>query len=189
MPPREDVTRLLVRWKNGDAEAVDALTPLVYHELHKLAQHYLHEEHAALTLQPTALVNELYLRLVSNDLPDWESRAHFFGIAARRMRQILVDHARKQQAAKRGAGARQVELDEMLCFAPERSPDVLALDEALSALAEFDERKARIIELRFFGGLGVDEIAQALGVSVGTVGRDQRFAEAWLRRRMSGDGA
>jgi RNA polymerase sigma factor (TIGR02999 family) len=183
---RQEVTRLLVQWRDGDAAAIDALAPLIYHELHKLAEHYLHSERAAETLQPTALVHELYLRLVSQDLPDFQSRAHFYGIAAHRMRQILVDHARKHRSAKRGSGVDNVELDEMLCFAPERGADVIALDDALAALAQFDERKAKIIELRFFGGLSVDETAQALGVSAGTVGRDQRFAEAWLRREIKG---
>jgi RNA polymerase sigma-70 factor (ECF subfamily) len=181
---RADVTRLLLDWKSGDASAGERLTPIIYHELHKLAEHYLRDERSALTLQPTALVNELYVRLVSQDLPDWESRSHFFGVAAHRMRQILVDHARAQRAAKRGGGAERVTLDEMLCFAPERSADILALDDALSALAEQDDRKARVIELRFFGGLTAEDTARALGVSVGTVGRDQRLAEAWLRRRM-----
>lgn len=188
MPVREEVTRLLVRWNAGDQSAVDALTPIIYGELHKLAAHYLRDERAALTLQPTALVNELYLRLVSGALPDWESRSHFFGIAAHRMRQILVEHARKHRAAKRGGDAEKVELAEGLCFAPEKSAAVIALDETLDALARLDERKAKVIELRFFGGLSVEETARMLGVSVGTIGPEQRFAEAWLRSQMHGDG-
>jgi RNA polymerase sigma factor (TIGR02999 family) len=180
----EDVTRLLAKWKAGDSDAVEALVPIIYNELHKLAQYYLRDERAAATLQPTALVNELYLRLVSHGLPDWESRSHFYGVAAHRMRQILVDHARTHQAAKRGGDAAKVELDEMLCFAPQKSASVVALDDALTALASLDARKARIIELRFFGGLSVDDTARMIGVSVATIGREQRLAEAWLRREM-----
>jgi len=183
---REEVTRLLVRWKAGDHTAADALTPIIYHELHKLATHYLRDERAAATLQPTALVNELYLRLVSSDLPDWESRSHFYGVAAHRMRQVLVQHARKHRASKRGGNAEQIELsDALVCFAPERSAAVIALDDALERLSEIDDRKARVIELRFFGGLSVEETARMLGVSVGTIGREQRFAEAWLRTEMA----
>lgn len=188
MAAREDVTRLLVRWKEGDRDAADALAPIIYQELHKLAERYLRDERAAATLQPTALVNELYLRLVSYDLPDWNSRAHFFGIAAHRMRQILVEHARRGHAAKRGRRAEHVELNEMLYFAPQKSSDIIALDDALQQLALIDERKAKVIELRFFGGLSVEETARMLGVSVGTIGREQRFAEAWLRSHMA-DGA
>lgn len=184
MSAQAEVTQLLVRWKAGDPSASEQLTPLVYRELHRLAERYLRDERSALTLQPTALVHELYVELVSHELPDWESRGHFYGIAAHRMRQILVDHARKQNAQKRGAGAEKVELTDMVGFAPQRSRDVVALDDALTALAAFDERKAKIIELRFFGGLSVEETAQSLGVSVATVGRDQRLAEAWLRREM-----
>lgn len=184
MSAQAEVTQLLVRWKEGDQAAADQLTPIVYRELHRLAERYLRNERSAQTLQPTALVHELYMELVSHELPDWESRGHFYGIAAHRMRQILVDHARKQNAAKRGAGAEKLELDEIVAFAPQKSPDVVALDDALNALAAFDARKAKIIELRFFGGLSIDETAQAMGVSVATVGRDQRLAEAWLRREM-----
>ncbi len=182
--PVPEVTQLLVRWKEGDPTAAEQLTPIVYRELHRLAERYLRDERSAITLQPTALVHELYMELVSHDLPDWESRRHFFGIAAHRMRQILVEHARKQNAAKRGAGAEKVELNDVIAFAPQKSPDVVALDDALNALAAFDARKAKIIELRFFGGLSVEETAQALGISVATAGRDQRLAEAWLRREM-----
>jgi len=178
------VTQLLVEWKQGNKAALDLLTPLVYDELRKLAAHYLRDERAAATLQPTALVNELYLRLVAQRLPDWESRAHFFGVAAHRMRQILVEHARRHRAQKRGGGAENVELNEMLSFSPERGAGLVALDDALNDLARFDERKARIIELRFFGGMSVEETAHALDVSVATVGREQRLAEAWLRREI-----
>ena len=141
--------------------------------------------HDAATLQPTALIHEAYLRLVAQDLPDWQSRAHFFGVAAHLMRQILVDNARKHRSEKRGGGGAKVPLDEALSLSPERSSTVIALDDALKALAQVDERKCKVIELRFFGGLSVDETAQALGISVATVGREQRLAEAWLHREMS----
>ncbi|MCC6538124.1 MAG: sigma-70 family RNA polymerase sigma factor [Bryobacterales bacterium] len=184
-----EITQLLVRWKQGDHAAESELTPVLYRELHRLAERYLRDEHAARTLQPTALVNELYLGLVAKELPDWESRAHFFGIAAHRMRQILVEHARKRATAKRGSGADKVPLDEMVCFAPGRSRELLALDDAITALAQVDARKAKVIELRYFAGLSVEETGEMLGISVATVGREQRFAEAFLRREMSGAAA
>ncbi|MDX2151472.1 MAG: sigma-70 family RNA polymerase sigma factor [Bryobacteraceae bacterium] len=180
-----DVTHLLMRWKAGDAAAMEALTQMVYRELRQLAQRYLSDERGATTLQPTALVHELYVRLVSQELPDWESRGHFFGIAAHRMRQILVEHARKSRAAKRGSGVEASSIDDVICFAPERPSDIIALDDSLNALAAFDERKARVIELRYFAGLSVEETGNAMGISVATVGREQRLAEAWLRREMS----
>ena len=179
------VTKLLHDWKNGDPEALDRLTPLVYQELRRLADSYLRNERAAQTLQPTALVHDLYLRLVGGEQPDWQSRAHFFGIAAHRMRQILVEHARQRRASKRGGATEPVTLDEMVCFAPQRSSDVIALDEALNSLATFDERKCKIIELRYFAGLSIEEVAEALEISVATVGRNQRLAEAWLKRYMT----
>ncbi|HBY62638.1 MAG TPA: RNA polymerase subunit sigma-70 [Solibacterales bacterium] len=183
----EDVTHLLVRWKAGDAAAMEALTQIVYRELRQLAQRYLSGERSASTLQPTALVHELYMRLVSQELPDWESRAHFFGVAAHRMRQILVEHARKAKAVKRGSGAEAASLDDVICFVPERSAGIIALDDSLAALSAFDERKAKVIELRYFGGLSVEETGLALGISVATVGREQRLAEAWLKREMSAE--
>jgi RNA polymerase sigma-70 factor, ECF subfamily len=179
------VTKLLADWKSGDPDALDRLAPLVYQELRRLAESYLRNEHAAQTLQPTALVHDLYLRLIGSEQPDWDSRAHFFGIAAHRMRQILVEHARQRNAAKRGAGAEQITLDEMVCFAPERSADVVALDEALSCLSTFDERKCKVIELRYFAGLSIEEVGAALDISVATVGREQRLAEAWLKKYMT----
>src|SRR5215471_7999707 len=187
MPAAEDVTRLLIEWKQGKQDAVDLLVPLVYDEMRRLAQSYLRDERSAATLQPTAVVHEAYLRLVAQNLPDWESRAHFFGVAAHLMRQILVDHARKHKSAKRGGGQPNASLEEALNFAPERSSDILALDDALEALAKVDERKSRIIELRFFGGFSVEETAQAIGISVATIGREQRLAEAWLHREMNQD--
>src|SRR5689334_9159903 len=139
--PAEEVTRLLWEWKNGNQAAVDALTPIVYSELRRLAASYMRDERAAATLQPTALVHEAYLRLVAQSMPDWESRSHFFGVAAQLMRQILVDHARKNKSQKRGSGERAVSLDEALSFAPERGSGIIALDDALHALEKFDQRK------------------------------------------------
>jgi RNA polymerase sigma-70 factor, ECF subfamily len=180
-----NVTQLLQDWKNGDEHAIRRLTPIVYNELRRLAARYLRDEHAADTLQPTALVHEAYIRLVAQNMPDWQGRAHFFGVAAHLMRQILVDHARRHHSAKRGAGAPGAALDEALSFAPARSKDLLALDDALDALAEIDPRKAKIMELRYFAGFSVKEAAQALKISVATVGREQRLAEAWLHRELS----
>lgn len=167
---------------------MDLLTPLVYNELRRLAERYLRNERSAATLQPTALVHEAYLRLVAQSMPDWESRAHFFGVAAHLMRQILVDHARKHRSAKRGGGAEKLPIDEIVGLGVEKSGDIIALDDALKALAEIDERKAKVIELRFFGGLSVEETAVALGVSPATIGREQRLAEAWLHRELSNEG-
>jgi RNA polymerase sigma factor (TIGR02999 family) len=186
MDPQPQVTRLLINWKNGDTGAVEQLTPIVYDELRRLAQHYLRDERAADTLQPTALVHEAYLRLVAQDMPDWECRSHFFGVAAHLMRQILVDHARQHHSDKRGAGIAPISLDEVFVFASEKSNDILALDEALNALAKVDERKCRVIELRYFSGFSVEETARALDLSVATIGREQRMAEAWLHRELSG---
>ncbi|MDX2181336.1 MAG: sigma-70 family RNA polymerase sigma factor [Bryobacteraceae bacterium] len=179
-----DVTQLLADWNSGDREARDRLIPLLYGELRRMAARYLRDERAASTLQPTALVNEAYLRLVQGKLPDWESRKHFFGVAAFLMRQLLVENARRHDAQKRGQGAAKLPLDEALSFAPERSREIVDLDLALQALAAFDERKSKIVELRFFGGLTVDEVAQMLDISPATVGREQRLAEAWLHREM-----
>src|SRR5215471_14226276 len=183
--PEKLVTQLLIDWKTGSKEALDLLTPLVYNELRRLADHYLRDERAAATLQPTALVHEAYLRLVAQSLPDWESRSHFFGVAAHLMRQILVDQARRRHSAKRGSGAEKVSLEDAVSFAPSRGRDIQALDDALNALAQIDERKAKVIELRFFGGFSVEETAQALNISVATVGREQRMAEAWLHREVA----
>ena len=185
MAAGEEVTRLLVEWKSGSKEAMDLLVPLVYSEMRRMAQGYLRDERAAATLQPTALVHEAYLRLVAQALPDWQSRSHFFGVAAHLMRQILVDHARKHKSGKRGGGKANAPLQEALSFAPQQSSDVLALDDALTALAAVDPRKCQIIELRFFGGFSVEETAKALDVSVATIGREQRLAEAWLHRELS----
>jgi RNA polymerase sigma factor (TIGR02999 family) len=180
-----DVTQLLQEWKKGDEHAIERLTPIVYNELRRLAAYYLQDEHAAYTLQPTALVHEAYVRLVAQNIPDWQGRSHFFGVAAHLMRQILVDHARRHNSAKRGAGAPVTTFDEALSFAPAKNRDVLALNDSLDALAKLDARKAKIIELRYFGGFNVEETARALGISVATVGREQRMAEAWLHRELS----
>jgi len=185
MDPKAQVTLLLLEVKNGNGQAIDQLIPIVYDELRRLAARYLRDERAAETLQPTALVHEAYMRLVSQDMPEWECRSHFYGVAAHLMRQILVDHARRHRSQKRGGGIAPVPLDDVLAFAAGTSDDMLALDEALTSLAAVDARKCRVIELRYFGGLTVDETARALNVSVGTIGREQRLAEAWLHRHLS----
>lgn len=182
-----DVTQLLLAWRNGDAQALAQLTPLVYDELRRLAAGYLRRERADHTLQATALVNEAYLQLINQQQVakvDWQSRAHFMGIAARLMRQILVDHARTHAAAKRGQGLAALPLEEALELPGQRAPNVIALDDALHDLAKLDERKGRIIELRYFGGLSMDEIAEVTGLSVATLRRDLRLAEAWLGRQL-----
>lgn len=184
-PPQHQVTQLLTAWQQGDENAMEALVPLVYRELHRLAENYLWREGSAATLQPTALVNEAYLRLVAQSLPDLQSRTHFVGVAAHIMRQILVDHARKTKSAKRGGDAEKFSIEEERLFSPERSTEFVALDDALNSLAKLDPRKARIVELRFFGGLSVEETAQAIEVSVPTIVREQRLAEAWLHRELS----
>lgn len=182
------VTQLLLDWKSGNKEALDLLVPLVYQELRRLADHYLRDERVAATSQPTALVHEAYLRLVAQNLPDFESRAHFFGVASHLMRQILVDQARRRNSARRGSGAEKISFEDTVSFAPARSRDIEDLSDALDALAAFDERKAKVIELRFFGGFSMEETAQALGISIATVTREQRMAEAWLHREMARPG-
>jgi len=182
-----DVTKLLADWSRGDQAALDQLTPFVYHDLHERARNYLRHERPDHTLQPTALIHEAYLRLVDDRPSEWNGRAHFFAVASRVMRQILVDHARHHRAEKRGGGAANVSLDEALVPAYSQGADLMALDEALSRLAALDERKCRIIEMRYFGGCTVEETAEALGIASVTVMRDTRLAEAWLRRAMKGD--
>jgi len=181
------ITRLLLDWGNGVETALDDLTPLVYGELHALALAYLRRGGRGQTLQPTELIGELYLRLIDQSQPvQWENRSHFLGISARLMRLVLVDHARARGAAKRGGGVDRVTLNETLALSPDRAPDVLEIDEALTSLARLDERKARVIELRYFGGLQREEIAAALHLTVSTVKRDLRLGEAWLRRALAG---
>jgi RNA polymerase sigma-70 factor (ECF subfamily) len=177
-----DVTQQLHHWTTGHTAALNHLMPLVYGELRRLAERYLRRERPGHTLQPTALVHEAYERLVGQHLPLWQNRAHFFGVAAQLMRQTLIDHARRHQAAKRCG--QQVPLDEVVVRAPARSTALLALDDAVTALATLDPRKGRIVELHFFGGLTVEETAQTLGVSVATIGRELRFAKAWLSREL-----
>ncbi len=183
MTSSQVVTRLLLDWSAGSKEALDELTPLVYGELRRLAGSYLGRERPGHTLQPTALIHEAYVRMAGQGMPNWENRAHFFGIAAQLMRQILVDHARARQTAKR-KGIR-VQLDAALTVSREPDRDIVALDDALKDLAAFDPRKCRVIELRFFGGLTAEETARVLGVSPVTVTRELRTAEAWLHRHMN----
>ena len=186
-PTSHEVTALLVAWSEGDKGALDRLTPLVYDELHRLAKSYMRRERAGQTLQTTALIHEAYVRLIDAQAVEWQNRAHFFGVAARIMRQILVATAREHSAQKRGGRAQQVSLDEGLIVSQRYDEDLIAIDEALRALAEFDGRKAQVVEMRFFGGLTEQEIATALSVSPETVRRDWRIARSWLRRRISGE--
>ena len=179
-PPSEDVTQLLIHWSNGDAQAVDRLLPLVYGELRRIAARHLRAEREGHTLQPTALVHEAYLRLVDQTRVQWQNRAHFFGVAAQSMRRILVDHARRHAAAKRGNPAQKLSLDEALEVGSEPAPDLLALDEALKELEKIDPQKSRIVELRFFGGLSVEETAEVMGLGTATVVRHWSMAKAWL---------
>jgi RNA polymerase sigma-70 factor, ECF subfamily len=182
--PSQQVTALLHAWRTGDDDALARLTPLVYDELHRLAHRYMRGERTGHTLQTTALVHEAYLRLVDSRSVGWQDRAHFFAIAAQLMRRILVDVVRRQRFRKRGGGWRQVTLADGLQLATNVKPDVVAVDEALQELAKLDPRKARVVELRFFGGLSLEETAEALNVSTDTVGRDWRAAKAWLRREL-----
>lgn len=184
MSATHNVTELLAQWANGDEQALNQLTPIVYKELRKLAAAHLRKEQQGHTLQPTALVHEAYMRLVNQKHPDFHNRSHFFGVAARLMRQILVDHARKRHAAKRSG--KSVPLDSVVSFEKERSEDLLALDRGLSALEKFDPRKCKEVELRYFVGLSMEEIAQTLELSEITVRRDLRMAEAWLQREIEG---
>lgn len=178
------VTQLLSRWAKGDQQALEDLTPIVYKELRLLAASYLRKERQGHTLQPTALVNEAYLRLVDQKSPNWQNRSHFFGVAARLMRQILVDHARRRNADKRAGQV--VPLEQAVGFQPERGRELVALDLGLQALEKLDQRKCKVVELRYFGGLSMGEIAQALEVSPVTIRRDLRMAEAWLYNQMRG---
>ena len=174
------VTQLLMEWSHGDDAALAELTPLVYEELRRLAHHYMEGQRPDHTLQTTALVNEAYLRLADQTNPRWQNRAHFFAVAARAMRQIVVDYARSQQSQKRGGGLLRIELDEAAIVSPEQSKEIIDLHEALERLATLDSRKAQVVELKYFGGLNYDEIAEVLKISSITVRRDWRFAKAWL---------
>jgi RNA polymerase sigma-70 factor (ECF subfamily) len=184
-PQSNQVTQLLLDWSRGERAALDELMPLVYQELRKLAGGYLRSERPDHTLQPTALIHEAYLRMIGHDMPQWQSRAHFFGVAARLMRQILVEHARTRHAAKRGGDQQKISLDDApQVFAQTDAAELLALDDALTKLAAFDERRSRILEMRAFGGMSVEETAQALSVSDTTVKREMRLAQAWIRREL-----
>jgi len=174
------VTQLLQEWSQGDDGALAALTPLVYDELRRLAHHYMKGERPDHTLQTTALVNEAYLRLADQTASNWQSRAHFFAVAARAMRQILVSYARSNRAQKRGGGVARIELDESAILSPEQSKEIVDLHEALGRLESVDSRKARVVELKYFGGLNYDEIAEVLKIARVTVRRDWEFAKLWL---------
>jgi RNA polymerase sigma factor (TIGR02999 family) len=183
-----DVTQLLIAWSDGDQAALETLAPLIQAELHRLAKHYMRRERPDHALQTTALVNEAYLRLIDWKTARWQNRAHFFGVSAQLMRRILVDFARQRPRAKEGS-LHQVSLDEALVISSERSADIVALDEALKGLAELDPRKSQIVEMRFFGGLGVEETAEVLKVAPITVMREWNKAKAWLYRELSRQGS
>ena len=185
IPSTTRVTEMLVAWSNGDKSALERLIPLVHDELHRLAHRYMNRERPGHMLQTSALVNEAYLRLVDTSHVQWQNRAHFFAVSAQLMRRILVDFARSRNYLKRGGNAVQVSLDEALAISPEQDTDLVALDEALNALAAIDERKSRVVELRFFGGLSIEETAEVLKVSPDTVMRDWRLAKVWLLRELS----
>jgi RNA polymerase sigma-70 factor (ECF subfamily) len=185
MPSPQEITQMLIDWQNGNQTALDKLMPHVYDELRRLAHRYMNRDRPGHTLQTTALVNEAYLRLADQKNVNWQNRAHFFALAAQVMRHLLVDHARRHRYAKRGGGARQVTLDEGALVSPERGAELLALDEALSRLSDIDPRKSQIVELRYFGGLSVEETAEVLGVAEITVKREWGKAKAWLYRELS----
>jgi RNA polymerase sigma factor (TIGR02999 family) len=184
-PGDPTVTDLLVRWRGGDERALESLIPLVYAELRSLAHYYLRQERHDHTLQSTALVHEAYVRLVGHEPPALQNRSHFFGVAARLMREILVEYARNQRAAKRGGGAPAIALDEIENVAQRVDVDLLLLDDALTELARLDERQSRIVELRYFSGLSIDETAEVLGISSTTVSREWTTARAWLYRQIA----
>jgi RNA polymerase sigma factor (TIGR02999 family) len=184
MPSPKEVTELLLDWREGNQEAIDRLMPLVYNELRRLAAYHMKRERPDHTLQASALINEVYLRLVDQKSVSWQNRAHFFGIASRLMREVLVDHARSRNYAKRGGDRQKVDIEKVAELAQENSPDLIALDDALKSLASIDERQSRIVELRFFGGLTSEETAEVLGISLRTVEREWNMARAWLSRQM-----
>jgi RNA polymerase sigma-70 factor (ECF subfamily) len=184
-PPPQELTQLLIAWSDGDRAALDKLTPLVYEELRRLAHSYMNRERKGHTLQTTALVHEAYLRLFNREQMHWQNRAHFFAIAAQLMRCILVDHAREHASQKRGGKAQMVSLDEAAVISRERASEVIALDEALQGLAAMDPQQSRIVELRFFGGLSVDETAEVLSLSPATIKREWSSAKLWLHREIS----
>lgn len=183
-PPAHDVTQLLRAWSEGDQQALEKLTPLVYRELHRRAHRQMAQERSGQLLQTTALVNEIYVQLIDMRGVSWRDRAHFFALSSRLIRRVLIDAARSKASLKRGAGSLHVELDENLIVSEEPRADVLALDDALTALGAIDQRKSQVVELRFFGGLGIEETAEVLKVSPETVKRDWKLAKAWLRREL-----
>jgi RNA polymerase sigma factor (TIGR02999 family) len=185
---KPNVTELLLEWQQGDREALDGLTPLVYDELRRIAHRYVQRERSGGTLETTALVNEAYLRLVGGQKMEWQNRAHFFAITAQVMRHVLIDHARKRRYLKRGGEAQQVSFDEAALMTEVRAAELVRLDEALDELSKLDARKSRVVELRYFGGLSLEETANVLEISMMTVRRDWRAAKAWLYRRMRAEG-
>ena len=187
-PPTHEITQWLVGWSDGDPSALEKLTPLVYRELHRLAQSYMRGERPGHTLQTTALVNEAYVRLIDADRMGWQNRAHFYGVAAKLMRHILVDFARSRDQVKRGGGVEPLPLDEAWTIAADRTAELVNLDDALTALEKLDARQSRIVELRFFGGLTEPEIAEVLKVSPRTVNSDWSLARAWLLRELGQSG-
>ena len=184
-PSSHQVTQLLADWSRGDQTALDKLLPLVHEELRRLAHHYMSRESPGHTLQTTALVNEAYVRLVDQKEFQWQNRAHFFAVAAQVMRHILIDHARARSRAKRGGKAQRVPLEEAIVMSPERASELLALDEALSELEKVDARRSKVVELRYFGGLSIEETAEVLKVNPTTVNRDWRWAKAWLYKAVT----
>jgi len=184
-PSPEEVTQLLLAWREGDEAALGELLPLVYDELHRLAARYMRRESPGHTMQTSALVNEAFIRLIDQRQVQWQNRAHFFGIAAQLMRRILLDHARGQARGKRGGGVHRVSFDEGAIVSEQRAAELIALDDALNALAAFDSRKSRIVELRFFGGLSNEEVTEVMGMSLRTVEREWRKAKAWLHHAIS----
>jgi RNA polymerase sigma-70 factor, ECF subfamily len=188
MPPPEQLTQLLIAWSDGSREALDELLPLVYDELRRIARRHMRRERKGHTLQTTALVNDAYLRLIDQTQVRWQNRAHFFAIAAQIMRRILVDHARARIAEKRGGGAGHVAFDEALDVADAKAAELVALDDALKALSEIDPRRAQVVELRHFGGMSNEEVAQVLKIHTNTVTRDWNMARAWLYRELKKEG-
>jgi RNA polymerase sigma factor (TIGR02999 family) len=187
-PSGSDITQLLRAWNGGDESALEKLMPIVYGELHRMARRYMAHESPGHTLQTSALVNEAYLRLVDSAHANWQNRVHFFAVSAQAMRRILVDWARSRQALKRGGDVRPLQLDDALAVTEEQYVDLVALDEALKALAALDPRKSQVVELHFFGGLNLEETAEVLKVSSDTVLRDWKLAKSWLRCKLSGEG-
>lgn len=187
MDPSSDVTELLTKWSNGDQTALEQIIPLVEKELHRLAHNYMRQEHVGHTLQTTALINEAYLRLIGQNRTRWQNRKHFYAIAARIMRRILLSYARDRNRLKRGGGTIQISLSEVEVISDEKSVELIVLDDALNRLALVDERKSKVVEMRYFGGLSVEETAEVLGVSSVTVLRDWNLAKAWLAREMSNE--